>query len=376
MDFELSPEQRDLRDAAAGVLDRYAPSSRVRDFVGTPDRAVTEGGFDRDLWAVLADQGWLAVEQPEADGGLGLGMVEVGILSEQLGRHAAPVPFFGTNLAIHALRSAAADERLPAETREAAGGWMEPLLTGESVGCVAWSPGPAALAARDGAGGAGLLSVRTEPTLFASVADVVLVVAEDGVYAFSLERGRPSPEPAMDRTRSLSWLEVEDTPALHLGGPEVAGAMLDRAATALAAEMLGAAGRVLDMSVAYAKERRQFGKPIGSFQAVKHRLADALVDVEGMRSNVYYAAWCIAVGEVTSPLAASAAKAWCGDAAGRVMASGLQVHGGIGFTWEHDLHLFVKRSQLDQTSFGDAVFHRERIASMLAGWKRSDPSLF
>ncbi len=180
----------------------------------------------------------------------------------------------------------------------------------------------------------------------------------------------------MDRTRSLSWLRVDGTPALFLGDVDVAMAVLDRAATALAAEMLGAASRVLDMSVAYAKQREQFGKPIGSFQAVKHRLADALVDVEGMRSNVYYAAWCIAAGEVASSLAASAAKAWCSDASGRVMASGLQVHGGIGFTWEHDLHVFVKRAQLDQSSWGDAVFHRERIASILSGWKRSDPSLF
>ncbi len=130
------------------------------------------------------------------------------------------------------------------------------------------------------------------------------------------------------------------------------------------------------MSVAYAKDRHQFGKPIGSFQAVKHRLADALVDVEAMRSSVYFGAWSIASGEAAASLAASAAKAWCSDAGARVMASGLQVHGGIGFTWEHDLHLYVKRSQLDQSSWGNAVFHRERIASMLAEWKPSDPSLF
>ncbi len=119
------------------------------------------------------------------------------------------------------------------------------------------------------------------------------------------------------------------------------------------------------MAVDYAKERQQFGRPIGSFQAVKHRCADMLVDVEGMRSTVYWAAWCIAAGDADASVAASTAKIWCSDAAKRVMASGLQVHGGIGFTWEHDVHLFLKRSQLDQQAFGDATFHRDRLARLL-----------
>jgi len=122
---------------------------------------------------------------------------------------------------------------------------------------------------------------------------------------------------------------------------------------------------MLDMAVGYAKERQQFGRPIGSFQAVKHRCADMLVDVEGMRSAVYWAAWCIAASDDDASVAASTAKIWCSDAARRVMASGLQVHGGIGFTWEHDVHLFLKRSQLDQVSFGDATFHRSRLAERL-----------
>ncbi len=120
------------------------------------------------------------------------------------------------------------------------------------------------------------------------------------------------------------------------------------------------------MSVEYAKVRRQFGQPIGSFQAVKHRLADALVDVEGMRSSTYFAAWCLAVDDPEGTLAASMAKAWCSDASRRVTAAGLQVHGGIGFTWEHELHLHLKRAQLDASSFGDAAWHRDRIAGLLA----------
>jgi alkylation response protein AidB-like acyl-CoA dehydrogenase len=202
------------------------------------------------------------------------------------------------------------------------------------------------------------------------LADLVVVFAEtDGAPApFLLVSGdgdRPLPEPAMDRTRSLGWLTLDDRPALKLGEAAAADAVLDRSLAALCAEMLGAADVVLAMTVQYAKDRVQFGRPIGSFQAVKHRCADMLVDVEGMRSAAYYAAWAVGAQDPEASVAASAAKVWCADAGRRVMASGLQVHGGIGFTWEHDLHLFLKRSQLDQVSFGDAVYHRERIARML-----------
>jgi alkylation response protein AidB-like acyl-CoA dehydrogenase len=169
----------------------------------------------------------------------------------------------------------------------------------------------------------------------------------------------------MDRTRRLGWLDLTRRPALRLGGPELFGWLVDRGAAAVSAEMLGAAERVLEMTVQYAKDRVQFGRPIGSFQAVKHRCADMLVDVEGMRSATYYAAWCVGAGDQDAAAAASAAKLWCSDASRRVMASGLQVHGGIGFTWEHDMHLFLKRAQLDQLCFGDATWHRDRLAALL-----------
>ncbi len=141
--------------------------------------------------------------------------------------------------------------------------------------------------------------------------------------------------------------------------------------TLASAEMLGAADHVLSLAVSYAKDRVQFGKPIGSFQAVKHMLADALVDVEGMRSTAYYSAWCTAADDPDRSMSASMAKAWCSDASRRVMATGLQVHGGIGFTWEHDMHLYLKRAQLDQVSYGDAAFHRDRIAELLRAGLRS-----
>ena len=169
----------------------------------------------------------------------------------------------------------------------------------------------------------------------------------------------------MDLTRPLGWLRLEGRKAETIGGPAEATRLLDRGASLYAAALLGGAARVLEMTTEYAKERVQFGKPIGSFQAVKHRCADMLVDVEGMRSTAYWAAWCLSADDSEAHVAASTAKTWCSDASRRVMASGLQVHGGIGFTWEHDLHLFLKRSQLDQLTFGDAAYHRERLGRFL-----------
>jgi alkylation response protein AidB-like acyl-CoA dehydrogenase len=231
---------------------------------------------------------------------------------------------------------------------------------------VAFVPGGEVQTAGEGPENEVRLSGRTGPTPYAPSAGVAVVVATDGVYGVDLRNeGNPEPVAAMDRTRELGLLDFDGTPARRLGGREAVSLVTDRAAAFVSAEMLGAADRVLTMAVEYAKDRVQFGKPIGSFQAVKHMLADALVDVEGMRSTVYYAAWCAAADDGERPLAASMAKAWCSDASRRVMAAGLQVHGGIGFTWEHDMHLYVKRSQLDQVSFGDAPFHRDRIATLL-----------
>jgi alkylation response protein AidB-like acyl-CoA dehydrogenase len=221
----------------------------------------------------------------------------------------------------------------------------------------------------DPAGRGWRLRGRADPVLYAPSARLAVVVgaAADGPAVFVVElddEHRVPAEAAMDRTRELGWLRFDETPATRLDDVTVA-AVLDHGATYAAAEMLGGADRVLSMAVEYAKERVQFGRPIGSFQAVKHRCADMLVDVEGMRSSVYWAAWCLGADDRERSVAASTAKVWCSDASKRVMASGLQIHGGIGFTWEHDLHLFLKRAQLDQVSFGDASFHRERLASLL-----------
>ncbi len=378
MEFELSGDQEALRDAARDLLSRRAPIERVRQLVDR--RAGTgqggdAGDFDPELWSALVDQGWPVVELPEDRGGLGLGMVEVALLCEQLGRFVAPTPFAGHVLALDALSEVDVGHGLPAAARDGALRWTERLADGTALGCVAWSERPLELDER--VGGPAMVTGRPEPTIFASVADAAVVVAPDGVWLVDLDEvGRPQPEPAMDLTRSVAWLRLDRTPALPLGERGTATHILDRAAATTSAELLGACDRALELSVDYAGERVQFGKPIGSFQAVKHRLADMFVDVEGMRSSVYFAAWSLATRDPDASLACSSAKAWCSDAARRVMASALQVHGGIGFTWEHDLHLYAKRAELDAVVFGDAPYHRERIAQLLVERPAGAPGLF
>jgi alkylation response protein AidB-like acyl-CoA dehydrogenase len=344
MEFELSDDQAALQEAARDLLGGYADPTRVRAHLASGDP------YDKALWAAMVEQGWLGVAVPEGEGGLGLGWVEASVLLEEAGRHVAPVPLLGALLSIVALRATA---------------WAPDLVSGERRGCVAWSPRADAVAARR-VGDAWRLTGSVDPVAGATTADVAVVLTNGSVWAVDLARvGRPGAEPSMDGTQSLSWLVLDDTPAVELGAADAARNLLDHAAVAASSELLGGAARVLEMTAEYAKDRVQFGQPIGSFQAVKHRCADMVVDVEGMRSVAWYGAWALAAGDPDGSVAASTAKIWCSDAAKRVMASGLQVHGGIGFTWEHDLHLFMKRSQLDQVSFGDAAYHRERLAGFL-----------
>ena len=354
VDFELSEDQQALRDAAGALLDARCPTGRVRSVMDGPD------GFDRDLWAAMVEQGWLAAEVPAAEGGLGLGPVEAGLLAEETGAHVAPVPFTDTLLGIDACRRAG----LAAEA--------DALGAGAQLAAAVWCEDPATVGAEPD-GDRWRLWGRADPTPFAPLADLFVVPARgpDGPSLHLVERAgaggtlRTDRQPGLDVTRPIAWVELDGAPSVRLGGPDALDRYRDRGATLVACELLGAARRVLDMAVAYAKERVQFGRPIGSFQAVKHRLADALVDVEGMRSAASWAAWCLAGDPDEREVAAAVAKAWCSEAAGRVTASGLQVHGGIGFTWEHDLHLFLKRARLDRERFGDAAWHRARLAGLL-----------
>jgi alkylation response protein AidB-like acyl-CoA dehydrogenase len=337
VDFDLSDDQQALAEAATDLLDGRAPITVVR-------AAMERGGRpDPDLWSAMVDQGWCGLAVPESLGGVGLGWVEAAVVLEQVGAHVAPAPILGQLVALDAL---ATTEFGPA------------LVAGDLVATVA---------------------VRLdEPVVYAPDADIVVVAESDRLVTIDLRGHQPAAEPAMDLTRTLGWLRADalaSSPRLDIGGAEAITRHLDVAAVAYAAELLGLAQRALDLSVAYARERVQFGRPIGSFQAVKHRCADMLVDVEGMRSAVYWAAWCVAVGDGDASVAASTAKCWCSDAADRVMASALQVHGGIGFTWENDVHLYLKRAHLDGLSFGDATFHRARLAGLLRAKVESGQSV-
>ena len=274
MDFDLSADQVALRDGARDLLDGYAGPAQVRAHLATGRP------YDETLWAAMVEQGWLAVAVPEESGGLGLGWVEAAVLLTETGRHVAPVPLTPTLVALAALvgRPEHADR-------------VEAMVGGASIGAVAWSADPTALVV--GGEGDGLhLSGRLGPVEAASVADVVVVVVPDGVYLVEQPaQGRPTAEPAMDLTRSLSWLDLDHTAAVRLGGPAEAERLTSLGAVAASAELLGGCDRILEMSTEYAKDRVQFGAPIGSFQAVKHRCADMLVDVEGMRSVTWYGAW-------------------------------------------------------------------------------------
>ncbi len=349
VDFELSEDQLALQEAARDLLDGYADHDHVRAHIasGLP--------YDAELWRAMAEQGWLGVTLPEDAGGLGAGWVEAAVLLEEVGRHTAPAPFLPSLLALDVLVASGRSGHH----------WVAGLSTGRLLGCTGWSHDPSALVAT-GSGADWTVSGRVGPVEGAAVADIAVVVASDAVFAVELGADdRPRREPAMDVTRALSWLSFDRAPAVHLGGADLAQGLLDRGAVGASAEMLGGSGRVLELAVQYAKDRIQFDQPIGSFQAIKHRCADMVVDVEGMRSSTWYAAWALSAGEPDTSIAASTAKVWSSDAAKRVMASGLQVHGGIGFTWEHDLHLYLKRSQFDRISYGDAVFHRQRLAGLL-----------
>ncbi len=348
MDFDLSGDQRELQEAARHLLDDRAGPTQVREHLASGQPC------DRALWEAMAEQGWCAVAVPEDEGGLGLGWVEGAVLLEEVGRHVAPVPLAPQLVTLAALTGLAGHD-----------GLREGLLSGSALGAVAWTAGADGVA-RAGGPEAPELSGRLGPVEGATVADVLVVVVPDGVYLVDLAAvGRPRAQPAMDLTRTLSWVDLDATPSLRIGGAEASGRLGGLGALAMSAELLGSSGRVLELATQYAKDRIQFGVPIGSFQAVKHRCADMLVDVEGMRSATWYAAWAASTVEPGWQLAASTAKVWCADASKRVMASGLQVHGGIGFTWEHDLHLYIKRAQYAQLAYGDAAHHRSTLAAGL-----------
>ena len=361
----LSEDHLALATAVRRFLAERCPPAAVRRAIdGAGAGAGTGTGEDPPFLADLAGLGWLGLHVPERHGGEGYGIAEAAIVAEELGRAVAPGPALATLWASAAASHGGGDDDL-----------VRALATGASWGTVALGP---ALGARTGPDGSTLVSGATGPVLCGDEADVVIVAirtADAGMGAEGDETWWAVPTGGattrtlapLDPTRSIAELTFVDlalAPDCRL--PDLDRERLTALVSSLAsAEAAGVAAWCVDTAATYACDRRQFGRPIGQFQAVKHRCADMLVDVEGMRSATWYAAWAASTVEPGWELAASTAKVWCADASTRVMSSGLQVHGGIGFTWEHDLHLYLKRAQYTRLAYGDAAFHRGELATGL-----------
>jgi len=370
MEFSFTQDQETLRSSVREVLAERSTSTVIRDAMASAT------GTDEALWKQICDLGWPGVAIDEQLGGLGLGLIEAAILSEELGRAVAPVPSFSTLfLATPVVAEAPRGETRDAFLRAVAAGEIRATL---ALGQREGSYGPEGVtveAARAGEGWtlSGVASLVPD----AHLADRIIVVARTGAESFGLFdvpastlSSKPSPKDSLDGTRRLADVTFDGVtvPAEALLADDwaVVARGLDRAAVLLAAEGVGVAERALEMAVAYAKERDQFGKKIGSFQAISHMCADMMLAVESARSHVLYAAWALEEGTPDAHLAAASAKAAAADAARQVCYDAIQVHGGIGFTWEHDMHLLLRRGKFCELYLGDATAWRERVASLLA----------
>jgi alkylation response protein AidB-like acyl-CoA dehydrogenase len=377
MNFGFNEEQELLRSTARKFFDNECASEIVRKLMDGPE------GMTPDLWKKIAEQGWTGLIFPDEHGGMGLGFVDLVVLMEEMGRAVVPGPFFSTVLLGGlAIREAGTDAQKKA--------WLPKISSGDARATLAWMEPSAELGARGitlqatAKGGGFTLNGTKLFVQDAHTADVIVVAArtgsgqspQEGISLFLVPKGTPGMSvtllPTMDQTRKLCEVGLKD---VVLGAEALMGQagsgwtplarVIDRATVALCAEMCGGAQKVLEMTVEYAKIRQAFGRPIGSYQGVKHKAADMLVDVENSKSITYYAAWAMDEGVPEGPLAVSMAKAYVSDAYRRVAGAGIQLHGGIGFTWEHDLHLYFKRAKGSEFTFGDATWHRERVAQLV-----------
>jgi alkylation response protein AidB-like acyl-CoA dehydrogenase len=329
VDFGFNDEQQEIQRTAREFLASRFKPEKVRELAESRT-------YDDALWREICELGWPGIAIDEAHGGQGLGMVELAILCEELGRACAPTPFLSNaaaGLFIEATGSDAQRER-----------WLPGIASGEELGAAAFTPDPGAVVAD------------------ADGATVLVVPQGDGGMLVERSAADVRPLELIDSTRSYAHVEASD------GDPvdsEYLALGADRVMVAVAAELTGIAQRAMEMAVSYAKEREQFGRPIGAYQAVSHRCAKMLLDTEESRSLTYYAAWAAGAEPESLKLAASMAKARASDAAWDVTASALQVLGGIGFTWEHDLHFLLKRAKVTGEMMGTAREHRNRTADLI-----------
>ena len=365
MNFSFSEDQILLRNSVRAALDEQCKPAHVRAMMEDGG-----SGYGEALWAEMAKLGWLGLPFAEEQGGAGLGLVELALVLEEMGRAAYPGPYFASvvlaGLGLQAGGSAAQKER-----------WLPAIASGQARGTAAlledsldWDPAAtAATAARSGAGFR--LSGVKRFVPWAHVADVALVPARapEGLSLFLVDPRATgvtlTPMVGIDLANRWSEMALDGAAGELVGpaggaGPVLEG-LLRRAAVGASAEMLGAARRCLEMSVGYAKVREQFGQLIGSFQAIRHRCAEMLLEAEKAHAAVYYAAWALSAGAEDAATAASVCKAFVSEAARQVCGDAMQVHGGIGFTWEYDLHLYFKRAKALEPLYGDAAYHRELL---------------
>jgi alkylation response protein AidB-like acyl-CoA dehydrogenase len=373
MDFGFNEDQEMLRSSARDFLAKECPMTYVRQMMDD------ERGFRDGIWKQMADLGWMGLVVPEAHGGAGLTYVDMVVVLEEMGRVVLPGPFFSTVMmgGVALIEGGSAAQQAE---------WLPRLARGELRATVAqlepnarWDAAGVQLEARL-SGGTWTLTGTKLFVPDAHTADVLVVAAREpgtkdaaGVTLFLVDASAPGVSisllKTMDQTRKLCEVGLDGVkvPAERvLGTPGQGWPLLDRVVdrgkVGLCAEMCGGAQRVLDISVEYAKVREQFGRPIGSFQAIQHKCANMLVEVESSKSATYYAAWAVSNDVAEAPLAAAMAKAYVSDAYRHTAAEGIQIHGGIGFTWEHDMHLYFKRAKSSEVTFGDATWNRELVA--------------
>lgn len=331
MDFGYTDDQREIRRTARELLAERAKPERVREHAES-------GRTDGELWSELSELGWPGIAIAEDNGGQGLGTIELSILCEELGRSLAPVPFLPSVLA-----AAVIEHGGSAEQRER---WLPGLASGETIGALG--------SAVDGV---------AELVVGAPEAGVIVLVEDDGSgRVIAAEEAEVTAIPSVDPTRSAG--RVSSQAGEQLAGDVCAG--IGRGLVAVSAELVGICDRTLEMTVAYVKDRRQFGVPVGSYQAVSHRCAQMLLDTEKARSACAFAAWAADAEPSQLAEAAAMAKAASSQAGREVTASAIQAHGGIGFTWEADVHWLYKRAHIDAALLGGAKRHRAQLAAILS----------
>ena len=368
MDFDFSPDQKALRDQARKFLAEHASSTRVRRILET------DAPYDAELWHGMAEMGWMGTAIPEAYGGAGFGYLELCVIAEELGRSLAPTPFSATiYLAAEALLRAGSE----AQKKR----WLPRIAQGQAIGCFALSEGPRVATPGNVSvrAGGGRISGAKVPVLDGDVADFAVVVAraaddgDRGLSLFLVDLADPgvsrTPVSTIDPTRSHGRLVFADAPAEPLGAPgegwPLVERLLDRAAVLVAFEQVGGAQAALDMARDYAVGRFAFGRPIASFQAIKHKLADMYVGVELARSNAYYGAWALSKDAPELPVAAAAARVAATEAYFHAAKENIQTHGGMGFTWEFDCHLHYRRAKLTGLMLGSARRWKDLLIARL-----------